>query len=53
MVESNLEANQVNQIEEDHCEVSIEIFSWYVDIVFFLRAMGFKEGKIDKITIRF
>lgn len=54
MTKSNFEANQVNQTEEDHCEVSINTFSWYVDIVFFLRTMGFKEGKTDsqKITIR-
>ena len=48
MVESNLEANQENQIEEDHFEVSIKTFLLYVDIVFFLRTMSFKEGKIDK-----
>ena len=43
MAESNLEARQVNQIDEEHCEVSIETFPWYVDIVYFLRTMSSKK----------
>ena len=49
MTEANLEANQINQLDDHNVDTSydMEFLEWYKDIVYYLQNMRSSLGLID------